>query len=149
VNVLGAYDAVSHELIKIVNRTYITSGTVIELMEKVRAMNPSVLLTMVMDNTRYQRCQAVMDRASELGIDLMYLPTYSPNLNLIERIWKYVKRKCLYSKYHKTAKEFEEAIVECLGTVNGQNDEIKKLMTLKFQMFPKDQTQEAAMKKLA
>ena len=44
-------------------------------------------------------CKVVQNLAEELGIELLYLPPYSPNLNLIERLWKFVKKKCLYAKY--------------------------------------------------
>ena len=57
---------------------------------------------LVMDNARYQRCDKVMDKAKELGIDLLFLPPYSPNLNLIERLWKFTKKQCLYNRYYET-----------------------------------------------
>jgi len=42
------------------------------------------------------------DHSSDLHIELCFLPAYSPNLNLIERLWKFVKKQCLYSKYYAT-----------------------------------------------
>jgi len=54
----------------------------------------------VLDNARYQKCQSVADKAKELGIELLYLPPYSPNLNLIERLWRFVKKQVLYSKHY-------------------------------------------------
>ena len=56
-------------------------------------------MTVILDNARYQRCALVQTVAQELRIELLYLPTYSPNVNLIERLWKFVKKQCLYSKY--------------------------------------------------
>ena len=55
-------------------------------------------LTIVLDNARYQRCALVQSLAQTLGIELLFLPPYSPNLNLIERFWKFVNKQCLYSK---------------------------------------------------
>ena len=49
-------------------------------------------LTIVLDNARYQRCALVQSLAQSLGIELLFLPAYSPNLNLIERFWKFVKK---------------------------------------------------------
>lgn len=49
-------------------------------------------ITLVLDNARYQKCQSVFDKAATLGIELLYLPAYSPNLNLIERLWRFVKK---------------------------------------------------------
>jgi transposase len=53
-----------------------------------------------------QKCALVQALARGLGIELLYLPAYSPNLNLIERFWKWVKKKCLYSKYYATSADF-------------------------------------------
>ena len=89
-----------------------------------------------MDNARYQRCKYVIERAQELGIELLFLPSYSPQLNLIERLWKFVKKKCLYSHYHKDFKAFKEAISNCLKqTQNEYKDELARLLTLNFQTF--------------
>ena len=74
-------------------------------------------------------------------IELLFLPTYSPNLNLIERLWRFVKKECLYSKYYETANEFETAITNCLGEINTvKKHKLKTLMTLKFQLFSKTST---------
>jgi transposase len=54
---------------------------------------PTKLLVMLLDNARYQHCQPVKDLALELGSTLLFLPAYSPNLNLIERRWKLIKKK--------------------------------------------------------
>jgi transposase len=135
-NVLGAYDPIKNELIKIVNRTYITSVTVIELLEMIRAAYLDTAVTIVLDNARYQRCKAVIEKAAALNIELLFLPTYSPNLNLIERLWRFVKKDCLYSKHYSTANEFETAILNCLEQINTtKKHKIESLMTLKFQLF--------------
>jgi transposase len=70
----------------------------------------------VLDNARYQRCALVHSVANSLGIELLYLPPYSPNLNLIERLWKFVKKHCLYSKYYADFTAFTHAIEDCLAT---------------------------------
>ena len=136
INVLGAYDPIKNELVKIINRAYINSGTVMELLEMIRAVYFDRVVTVVLDNAKYQRCKAVIEKAAQLEIELLFLPTYSPNLNLIERLWRFVKKDCLYSKYYKTANEFEEAIIGCLEKINTtKRDKLKSLMTLKFQLF--------------
>jgi transposase len=137
INVLGAYDPLKNKLIKIVNRSYITSREIIKLLVKIKTAYSDQAVTIVLDNAKYQRCNAVKEKAKELNIELLFLPSYSPNLNLIERLWRFVKKECLYSKYYKTANEFEEAIINCLGKINtAKRLKMKKLMTLKFQMFP-------------
>jgi transposase len=67
---------------------------------------------------------------------LLYLPSYSPNLNLIERLWKFTKRRALSGRYHPTFAEFRKAIEEVLdGLSTTYAEQLKTLMTLKFQRF--------------
>lgn len=84
-NVLGALNAVTHELITEINTTYITATSVCALLQKIASRAGSVPVTLVLDNARYQRCALVTGAAKALGIELLFLPSYSPNLNLIER----------------------------------------------------------------
>ncbi len=76
----------------------------------------------------------------DLKIELLYLPTYSPNLNLIERLWKYVKNQCLYSKYYKDFNEFKSVIMSCLEqTSTTHKKPLDLLLSLNFQSFIKAQ----------
>jgi transposase len=135
-NVLGALDAVSHEIITIENTTYVNSLTVCTLLEKLRDRYPDIPISIVLDNASYQRCHLVTTRALELGIDLEFLPPYSPNLNLIERLWKFVKKTCLYSKYYATFSAFQCAISFCLAEAHMfHKAELDSLLTLNFQTF--------------
>lgn len=135
-NVLGALDAITHQLITVTNDTYINSYTVCELFWKLRQMYPHLPLTIVLDNARYQKCDLVFGCADALNIHLLYLPSYSPNLNLIERIWRFVKKKCLYSKYYSQFDTFKNAISNCLAqTHSTYKEEVDSLLTLKFQSF--------------
>ena len=138
VNVLGALNAVTHELVTVINDTYINSGSVCQLLTKIAALNLMVPVTLVMDNARYQRCTVVREFADSLGIELLFLPSYSPNLNLIERFWKFVKNQCLYSKYYPTFSDFKNAILDCIHGANEEHKEkLDSLLTLKFQSFKK------------
>ncbi len=71
-------------------------------------------ITLVLDNARYQKCQSVFDKAEALGIELLYLPAYSPNLNLIERLWRFVKKQVLYSGHYDKFAAFKDSIDNCL-----------------------------------
>lgn len=136
-SVLGAIESHSHELISIRTAGNINSLSVISLLEKVRQKHPDTEVTLVMDNASYQRAYLVQDRAKELGIELLFLPAYSPNLNLIERLWKLTKRRCLTNRYYKTFGAFCGAIDKCLEDLSGPlNEELTSLMSLNFQFFP-------------
>jgi transposase len=139
-NVLGALDAITHELISVVNDTYINSESVCALLHKLAALNLSVPITVFLDNARYQKCALVMATAASLNIELCFLPSYSPNLNLIERLWKFVKKQCLYSKYYADFASFKAAITDCLNkTHTTHKTDLDTLLTLKFQTFQKAQ----------
>ena len=135
-NVLGAIDSHSQELISIRTTENINSSSVVELLNKIREKYPNNEITLVMDNARYQRCHFVQDYAQEQGVELLFLPPYSPNLNLIERLWKLTKRRCLTNRYYKDFNGFCTAIDTCLDDLAGPlKDELTSLMTLNFQFF--------------
>ena len=135
-NVLGAFNAVTHELIRVTNDTYITATTVCELLHKIAELNLGVPITLVLDNARYQHCRLVQDLASILGIELLFLPSYSPNLNLIERLWKFVKKEVLNSRHQGSFADFKQAINTCLDELpTTHRMAVNTLMTLKFQTF--------------
>ena len=139
-NVLGAIDAITHELTAGVNDTMIDAMAVCELLGKLSARYAGLPVTSVLDNARYQKCEAVRSRAAELKIELLYLPSYSPNLNLIERLWKYVKKEVLFCRYYEDFTGFKEAIVECLEGIRGKHRAaMASLLTLNFQNFENPQ----------
>ena len=80
----------------VTNETYINAQSVCDLLHKIAALRLRIPITLVLDNARYQKCAVVMQVAQSLKIELLYLTAYSPNLNLIERLWKFVKKQCLY-----------------------------------------------------
>lgn len=143
-NVLGALNARSHELITVTNNSYITSLEVGDLLKQL-AKNATRPITIVLDNAKYQRCRYVTDIAEKLNIELLFLPPYSPNLNLIERLWKFVKKHCLNSRYHADFKQFTTVITDFLEHLNERHAaELDTLLTLKFQTFTEEQILKAA-----
>lgn len=135
-NVLGALNAITKEVITVCNDTYITAEQVCHLLDKLAALYPGKPMSLFLDNARYQRCVKVQEHAQRLGIELLFLPSYSPNLNLIERFWKYVKKKCLYCRYYPTFSEFKLAISTCIEHAPLHHQpEMQSLLTLRFQTF--------------
>jgi transposase len=138
-NVLGAVNAITHDLFTLCNTTYINALSVCKLLESVASMDlkKAAPITLVMDNARYQHCKYVQDRAKELGIELLFLPSYSPNLNLIERLWKWTKKDCLNCKYYSKFTDFVAAINASLKKIEMQEykKELEKHLSLNFQLF--------------
>jgi transposase len=136
-NVLGALDAVSHQLIQVSNHSYINAASVCQLLRAVAAaVTPGLPITLVLDNARYQKCALVQALAAQLHIELLYLPSYSPNLNLIERVWKFVKAACLRTKYYDSYEKFHAAIQQCLEELPTKHKAaMDTLLTHNFQTF--------------
>lgn len=135
-NVLGAINAVTKEVIMITNSDYINSSSVCALLNRIKALDLTIPITLVLDNARYQRCKLVTNLADTLKIELLFLPPYSPNLNLIERLWKFVKKQCLYGKYYPSFDTFTSSIETCLSqTQTTHFSALQSLLALNFQTF--------------
>lgn len=135
-NVLAALDAITHRLIMITNDTYINAESVCALLREIRRQYCDMPITLVLDNARYQCCQVVTELAPKLNISLLFLPPYSPNLNLIERVWRFVKKEVLYSKYYSNFTDFKKAIMACLSqTATTHKKALDSLLVLRFQEF--------------
>jgi len=129
-------DPFTLKIVTVNNTNYVNALTVCELMREITILRKKEIpITLVLDNAKYQRCKIVMDEAKKLDIELLFLPTYSPNLNLIERLWKFVKKKCLYSKYYENFDLFKSAIMKCLSNKESYKEELETLITTKFQTF--------------
>jgi len=135
-SVLGAWNAVTNQLVNITTAGTVSSDTMCQLLHKIAALGLQGPITLVLDNARYQRCALVIDLAKTLNIQLQFLPSYSPNLNLIERLWKFIKRDVLYGRHYNSFIEFRAAIDGCLENIPTKHREkLQSLMTHNFQQF--------------
>jgi transposase len=135
-NVLGAWDAVTRRLLTVTNTTVVDTDTMCQLLRAIAADGLVGPVTLVLDNARYQRNQVVQGLAAELSIRLLFLPSYSPNLNLIERLWGFTKRRSVYGRYHPNFASFRTAIEATLaGIPTAHAKAMESLMSLKFQTF--------------
>ena len=134
-NVLGALNFISKKVTTVTNDTYITAVEICEILRKLAQEYTDNPIYIVLDNARYQKCKVVTELAVQLGIRLVYIPPYSPNLNLIERLWKYTKSK-LRTKCYDLFNEFQEKIDTIIDNTD-KNDKAKidKLIGEKVQLF--------------
>jgi transposase len=134
-NVLGALNFMTKKVTVVANDAYITATEVCEMLRKVAAEYAGKSVHIVLDNARYQKCEIVRNLAIELGVTLHYIPPYSPNLNLIERLWKHVKSR-LRSKYYDRFDDFKKTIDSIIeDTGQGSKKLIDKLIGESVQIF--------------
>ena len=134
-NVLGSLNFVTKRVITVANDTYITSAQVCEMLEKIALEYAGQEIYVILDNAKYQKCAVVTERAKKLNINLVYIPPYSPNLNLIERLWKFVKNK-LRLRFWDNFSLFSSTIDGIIASTTGENKEkIDSLIGEKVQLF--------------
>mgnify|MGYP001371981572 CR=1 FL=1 len=115
---------------------YEANLNIISVLQKIAAQSLGRPVTLVLDNARSQHCRLVQCLAEQLGIELLFLPSYSPNLNLIERLWKFTKKTALRGRYYATFADFRAAIDACLAPIDTTHrPQLATLMTHNFQTF--------------
>lgn len=138
-SVIGALNAITHEVLCICTDGCVSAWTVIDLLWTLRRrfLLTGIPITVVLDNASYQRCYLVQFTARLMGIELLFLPPYSPNLNLIERFWKLVKKKVIATKDYATFEDFCGAIESFTKQAHiTHKEELRTLLTLRFQTLP-------------
>jgi transposase len=137
-SVLAAWNAVTHQLVRVTTAGVVSADTMCGLLQQIASLGLVEPITLVLDNARYQHCAQVMELAKSLNIELLFLPSYSPNLNLIERLWRFIKKKVLYGRHYATFDQFQAAIDGCLDKTTGEyRSQLETLMTHKFQTLDK------------
>ena len=89
-------------------------------------------ICLILDNAPYNRSFRVRDLAKELGIKILYLPPYSPNLNPIERLWKFIKKKVMANRYFPDLKTFQKELMLFLRGIRKYRYELSTLITDNF-----------------
>ncbi len=113
----------------------ITSAEMIALFRDLAALHPSAsAVSVVLDNARYNHSTAIKDflKQPDCRIRLVYLPAYSPNLNLIERLWWLLKRTTLYNEHFPTFADFKAAVDGFFADLDRYRAQIETLITDQF-----------------
>lgn len=114
----------------------IDADSTIKLFEQIETAYPRApRITVICDNARYYRSKRVKAYLEASRIELMFLPPYAPNLNLIERYWKYFKKNILYNRYYETFKEFKQACEDFFANPDEHRPSLRSLLTENFQII--------------
>jgi transposase len=146
-NILGAYCPNDHEYL---DRRYtdrnLNAQSLIELFTLMIARHPQTKhFRIYLDNARYHHAVVLREWITavkqERGVvfDLKHLPAYSPNLNLIERLWKFLRKQAL-RKWHATFADMQQAVAEVLDHLNQYEEQLATLMTERFRLSPRIET---------
>ena len=107
-----------------------------ELLYAIRRKNPAEEhLYLVLDNAPYNRAASVQKLSNRLAIKILYLPTYSPKLNPIERLWKFMKKKVLANQYYENLSSFKKSLSEFFRGIRKYWSELETLLTDNFQIM--------------
>jgi transposase len=136
-NILGAYCTQTHEHLFILTEDNINQDTIIELLKQLRAKHPGDgKIYLILDNASYNRALRVREQAAESKVIIKYQPPYSPNLNLIERLWKFMRRQLFKDKYRSTFAKFREQVDAFFANLDQYKDELSTLLTEEFELVP-------------
>jgi transposase len=133
-NILGAYCPDDHDYVDLrLTRENITGEQFVKLLEALRARHPDTAkFILYLDNARsYSKPCVKAWLAAHREFRLVPVPAYSPNLNLIERLWKFLRKKAL-SRWHVTFEGMQAAVAGVLDRLGDYRDELSTLMTERF-----------------
>ena len=137
INIIGALNAVTRAPTSIVTEancdTEMIKLLLVEIRKEYNDLSKTVYI--FLDNAKYNHNNTIKKAAKKLNIKLEFLPPYSPNLNLIERLWKFFKKKVRKNKYYNTFEQFEKAVCEFFKNINQYEPELTSLLTLNFEII--------------
>lgn len=135
ININGAIDTINMDLV-IQESESINADSTIELFKSIENKNPNASkIYVIADNARYYRARKVTEFLETSKIEILFLPPYSPNLNLIERFWKFFKKKVLYNTYYDTYDKFRKACFDFFDRTADYDSELRSLLTNNFQII--------------
>jgi len=134
-NINGSYNPKTQEVIAHDDVT-INAQTTITFFQKVEHhYTAKTKIILIVDNARYYRNKDIAAYVKDSRIELVFLPPYSPNLNLIERLWKFMRKKLLKSVYYETFKEFKAAVLQFFERIAMYADELKQFIGTEFHLL--------------
>lgn len=135
-NIVGAYSPQATEYVDLETTENITAQSILELVRKLEALHPEAeRIVLIADNARYNHARVLREYLCGSRVEMMYLPPYSPNLNLIERLWKFMKKKIRRNRFYATFEQFVMAIRSFFASLSEYADELRTLLTENFEIL--------------
>lgn len=134
-NLHGAYNPLNQDLIIHEDKTLNTDNTIKFLTEIESFYKDKTKIYLILDNAKYYKNENIEKFIKNSRIEIIYLPPYSPNLNLIERLWKFMRRKVINNRYYEKFAEFKSKILEFFSESKKIKDQISKFIGQKLHLF--------------
>jgi len=117
-NLSGALDLLTSKL-HVQEDVTLNAASTISFLKKIESAYPSkTKVYLFTDNARYYKNKEVAKFLKDSKIEMRFLPPYSPNLNPIERVWKWMKERVIYNTYYEDFSDFREAVMGFLQCVS-------------------------------
>lgn len=127
-NLHGEMNAETLDVTVIESETVNDDSTIL-LLETLENKYPlAIMLYVILDNAKYHFSAKVKEYLKNSRVKLIFLPSYSPNLNLIERLWKFFKKKVLYNQYYEKVSDFRKSCIKFFSSIDNYYDELKSIM---------------------
>lgn len=134
-NINGAYNAADHTVV-VREDPQINAQSTIALIKQILVLHVIGMIYLIADNARYYRSREVEQFLKENPrVKMIFLPPYSPNLNLIERLWLFFKKKRLWNKYYEKFDDFKNESMSFFENIHLFKNELKSLMTDNFHIL--------------
>lgn len=135
-NLSGALNLNSKKAVILSEKT-INKFVTIKLLKRLKRAQPKGRIYLILDNATYYHAKVVTDYVKkEKRLTLLFLPSYSPNLNLIERLWRFFHAKVTWNHYFETLGEFRSETLKFFKHLDKYKPELDKLLTDNFQPVP-------------
>lgn len=127
INIQGAYDPINQDVI-IKDYKTINAESIIDFIKTLLKKYPNCMIHIILDNAKYQKNKKIAEYIKDKKVKLIFLPTYAPNLNLIERLWKFGKKNVIINKYYSKFKEFKNTLLDFYNSLEDKKDQLAKFI---------------------
>ena len=135
-NLSGAFSLNIHQAVVRSEKT-INSTAIIKLLNRLIKLQPDGKIHLILDNASYYHADIIRDwKSHHYRVKFHFLPPYSPNLNLIERLWRFFHQKVTNNHYFETYAEFKNTSLKFFKNLGKYKKELSTLMTDNFQLIP-------------
>lgn len=135
-NLNGALNMSDKTAIVLEEKT-INTQALINLLEAIGKKQKKGKVYVILDNAKHHHAFLVRRwRLHHPRFRFIFLPAYSPNLNLIERLWRFFHQKVTWNHYFETFEEFKNTTLAFFKNLKQYQTELATLMADNFQLLP-------------